>query len=67
MITVTATESKKQRIDRLCYLFLIFLNGCLFMFAADCILSALFRTPITYWEKTKMKALKKVVCCWSLR
>lgn len=27
--TVTATESKKQRIDRLCYIFLIFLTGCL--------------------------------------
>lgn len=29
MIIVTATESRKLNIDRLCYLFLIFLTGCL--------------------------------------
>lgn len=40
-------QRKTQTADRLCYLFIIFLAGCL-VFAADCILSALFRTPITY-------------------
>ena len=29
MITVTAVERKKQKTNRLCYLFLVFLTGCL--------------------------------------
>ena len=29
MTTITATESNQKRIDLLCYLFLIFLTGCL--------------------------------------
>lgn len=29
MITVTAKENKEQRTERLCYLFIIFLTGCL--------------------------------------
>ena len=41
----SVTETTKKKAERLCYLFLIFLTGC--------VLSALFRTPITYWESAK--------------
>lgn len=50
-------RGKAHILDRLCYLFLIFLVGCLvgwiyeeifYWITGDCILSALFRTPITY-------------------
>ena len=44
-------DRRKVNLDLMCYLFLIFLTGCLVLlltFLVDCILSALFRTPITY-------------------
>lgn len=51
MVHCASFYHEKVTLDRLCYLFMIFLAGCLvllLLFLTDCLLSALFRMPITY-------------------